>query len=30
MRLSDNKTILHAEVLRGEGHLEREVCSACG
>ena len=30
MRLSDIKTILHAEVLWGEEHLDREVFSACG
>ena len=29
MRLSDIKTILHAEVLWGEEHLDREVKSAC-
>ena len=29
MRLSDIKTILHAEVLWGEEHLDREVFSAC-
>ena len=29
-RLSDIKTILHAEVLWGEEHLDREVFSACG
>ena len=30
MRLSDIKTILHAEVLCGAVHLDREVFSACG
>ena len=30
MRLSDIKTILHAEVLCGAEHLDREVFSACG
>ena len=30
MRLSDIKTILHAEVLWGAEHLDREVFSACG
>ena len=30
MRLSDIKTILHAEVLWGEEHLDREGFSACG
>ena len=30
MRLSDIKTILHAEVLWGEEHLDREDFSACG
>ena len=30
MRLSDIKTILHAEVLCGAEHPDREVFSACG
>ena len=30
MRLSEIQTILHAEVLWGEEHLDREVFSACG
>ena len=30
MRLSDIKTILHAEVLWGEEQRDREVLSSCG